>query len=45
VSFPKEAKNKESSNSCTVVEIGLDEIPLTLGFDSQMFQMENVEYH
>jgi len=42
VSFPKEVENKESPNSC-VVEIGLDEIPLTLGFDSQRPQMENVE--
>ncbi len=42
MSFPKEVENKESPNSC-VVEIGLDEIPLTLGFDSQRPQMENVE--
>ncbi len=43
MSFLEEAKNKESPNSCTVVEIGLDEIPLTLGFDSQMPQEEDVE--
>jgi hypothetical protein len=45
--FPKEAKNKEenmeSPNSHAVVEAGLDEIPLTLGFDSQMFQAKDVE--
>ncbi len=43
MSFPKEVENKESPNSCVVVEINLDEIPLILGFDSQMPQMENVE--
>jgi hypothetical protein len=43
VSFLEEAENKESPNSCAVVEIGLDEIPLTLGFDSQMLQAEDVE--
>jgi hypothetical protein len=43
VSFLEEAEDKESPNSCTVVEIGLDEIPLTLGFDSQMPKVEDVE--
>ncbi len=43
MSFPKEVKDKESPNSCTVVEISLDEIPLTLGFDSQMLRVEDVE--
>jgi hypothetical protein len=43
VSFLEEAENKKSPNSCVVVEIGLDEIPLTLGFNSQMPQVEDVE--
>jgi hypothetical protein len=38
--FPKEAKDteedRESPNSLVVVEVGVDEIPPTLGFDSQM---------
>jgi hypothetical protein len=41
VPFPEEAKDKEEDrelpNSRMVVEIGLDEIPSTLGFDFQMF--------
>jgi hypothetical protein len=36
-------EDKESPNSCMVVEAGLDEIPPTLGFDFQMLQMENVD--
>jgi hypothetical protein len=45
--FPKEAKDmeeyKESPNSRMVVEANLDDIPPTLGFNSQIPQMENVE--
>ncbi len=33
----------ESPNSHMVVEAHLDEIPQTLGLDSQMFQAKNVE--
>jgi hypothetical protein len=43
VLFLEEVENKKSPNSCAVVEVGLDEIPPTLGFNSQMFQVENVE--
>ncbi len=45
--FPKEVEDKEEDrelpNSRMVVEVSLDEIPPTLGFDSQMPQVENVE--
>jgi hypothetical protein len=45
--FPKEAKNKEenmeSPNSHAIVEVGLDEISLTLGFDFEMFQAKDIE--
>jgi hypothetical protein len=34
---------KESPNSHAIVEANLDEIPLTLGFDSQMPQVKDVE--
>jgi hypothetical protein len=34
--FPKEVKDIESKNSFIVVEVGLDEIPLTLSVDSKM---------
>ncbi len=43
MSFPKEVKDKESLNSCAVVEIGLDEIPPTSCFESQMCQLKDVE--
>jgi hypothetical protein len=36
VSFPEEAEEVESPNSHVIVELGLDEIPLTLGIDSLM---------
>jgi hypothetical protein len=39
--FPEEVEDREENselpNSPMVVEDGLNEIPLTLGFDSQMF--------
>jgi hypothetical protein len=34
--FVEEVENSESPNSCAIVETSLDEIPPTLGFDSQM---------
>jgi hypothetical protein len=43
VPFPEEVEDRESPNSHTVVEASLDEISLTLGFDSQMPQVEDVE--
>ncbi len=36
-------EDRELPNPHAVVEIGLDEIPLTLGFNFQMFRVENVE--
>jgi hypothetical protein len=45
--FLKEAEDRkedmESPNSRAIVEVGLDEISLTLGFNFQMFQVEDVE--
>ncbi len=41
--FFDKAENRELPNSCTVVEVGLNEIPLTLGFNFQMFQVEDME--
>jgi hypothetical protein len=41
--FPKEVKDTTLPNSRMVVKTGLVEIPLTLGFDSQMLQAKNVE--
>jgi hypothetical protein len=47
VPFPEEVEdrdeNRDMLNSHVVVESGLDEIPLTLGFDSQMHEVEGVE--
>jgi hypothetical protein len=36
-------EDRESPNSHVVVEVGLDEIPSSLGFNSQMPQVEDVE--
>jgi hypothetical protein len=36
-------EDMESPNSCGIVEAGLDEIPPTLAFDPQMFQVEDME--
>jgi hypothetical protein len=35
--FLEEVKDVESLNSHVAVEVGSDEIPSTLGFDSQIF--------
>jgi hypothetical protein len=43
VPFPKEVEDRESPNSHVVVEASLDEISLTLGSNSQMPQVEDVE--
>jgi hypothetical protein len=37
VPFLEEVKDVESPNSCALVEVGLDEIPSTLGVNSLMF--------
>jgi hypothetical protein len=36
-------EDKESPNSCTVVESGLDEIPSTLVFNFQMLQVKDMD--
>jgi hypothetical protein len=41
--FLRRQKNVESPHSCTIVEVGVDEIPSILNFDSQIFQVEDVE--
>jgi hypothetical protein len=47
VHFPREAEDRkeymESPNSHLVVEVALHEIPSTLGFNFQMFHVEDVE--
>jgi len=43
VSFPKEAKEMESPNSCAFVELRMDEMPSTLGVDSPVLHLPVVK--